>query len=131
MAPSRRPNALTVLGFALCIAGIASWAASRYEARQVVVEAAAIYDALALQPHSRVADVGAGDGRYTLELARMLTAEGYVYATEIDLGRLAAIRSATAAAGLPNVTALESRETSTGLPPACCDGIFLQGSTTI
>ena len=97
---------------------------SRHTARQVVVEAAAIYAALALRPSSRVADVGAGAGRYALELARTLNVEAYVCATELDLGLLATIRAA--AAGLNNVTALESRQTDTGLPPACCDGIFLR-----
>jgi predicted methyltransferase len=98
----------------------------RYQARQVVVEAAAIYSALALQPQSRVADVGAGTGRYSLELARTLLTDGYVYATEIDLGKLANIRTAVADEGLQNVTALESRDSDTGLRPACCDGVFLR-----
>ena len=123
---SRRSNGLTLVGLALCVAGIASWAVMRYQARQVVVEAAAIYTALALQPHSRVADVGAGTGRYSLELARTLLPEGYVYATEIDLGKLSSIRTAVASEGLQNVTALESRDSDTGLRPTCCDGIFLR-----
>ena len=69
MPSSRRPNWLTLIGLTLCVAGIAAWAMLRYQARQVVVEAAAIYSTLSLQPNSRVADVGAGDGRYGLDLA--------------------------------------------------------------
>ena len=55
-----------------------------------------------------------------------LAPDGYVYATEIDLGRLAAIRVAVGEAGLDNVTTLESSGTRTGLPPGCCDGVFLR-----
>ena len=126
MRSSHRSNGLPLVALALCVAGIASWAVMRYQARQVVVEAAAIYSALTLQPHSRVADVGAGTGRYSLELARTLLTDGYVYATEIDLERLANIRTAVAAEGLQNVTALESRDSDTGLRPGCCDGVFLR-----
>ena len=104
--------------------------ASRYQARQTVVEAARIYATLDLRSTSRVADVGAGTGVYSLELARELAPDGYVYATEIDLGRLAAIRMAVSEAGLDNVTTLESGGTKTGLPPSCCDGVFFEGCIT-
>ena len=85
----------------------------------------ALVEALELGPGSRVADVGAGQGRYTVALARALT-PGYVFATEIDVENLAAIERSVAVAGLSNVTLLESRDTDTRLPPACCDGIFLR-----
>ena len=115
-----------IVGGLLCLAGLVSWGVSRYQATQVVVEAAEIYSTLHLHPTARVADIGAGPGTYALELARQLAPEGYVYATEIDLGNLASIRLAVGEAGLDNVTTLESSETKTGLPPGCCDGVFLR-----
>ena len=115
-----------ILGGVLCLAGVVSWGFSRYQATRVVVEAGEIYSTLHLHPTARVADVGAGTGTYALELARQLAPEGYVYATEIDLGNLASIRLAVGEAGLDNVTILESSQSRTGLPPACCDGVFLR-----
>ena len=126
MASRRQTPWLIIVGAGLCLAGLVSWGVSRYQARQAVVEAAEIYTTLHLRPTSRVADVGAGTGAYSLELARELAPDGYVYATEIDLGRLAAIRVAVGEAGLDNVTTLESSRTKTGLPPGCCDGVFLR-----
>ena len=117
---------LMIVGGVLCLAGVISWGVSRYQARQTVVEAARIYATLDLHSTSRVADVGAGNGVYSLELARELAPDGNVYATEIDLGRLTAIRVAVGEAGLDNVTTLESSGTKTGLPPSCCDGVFLR-----
>lgn len=115
-----------IVGAVLCLAGAVSWGVSRYQARQAVVEAAEIYSVLHLQSTSRVADVGAGTGAFSLELARVLAPDGYVYATEIDISKLAGIRVAVAEAGLDNVTTLESRANKTGLPPGCCDGVFLR-----
>ena len=126
MVSRRQTPWLMIVGGILCLAGLTSWGVSRYQASQTVVEAAAIYTALHLRPTSRVADIGAGAGAYSLELARELAPDGYVYATEIDLGRLAAIRVAVGEAGLDNVTTLESSGTRTGLPPGCCDGVFLR-----
>ena len=126
MASRHQTPWLMIVGGALCLAGVVSWGASRYQARQTVVEAARIYATLDLRSTSRVADVGAGTGVYSLELARELAPDGYIYATEIDLGRLAAIRVAVSEAGLDNVTTLESGGTKTGLPPSCCDGVFLR-----
>ena len=114
-----------VAGVALILAGAGSWLFSQYQGRQTARESLALVEALELGPGSRVADVGAGQGRYTVALARALT-PGYVFATEIDVENLAAIERSVAVAGLSNVTLLESRDTDTGLPPACCDGIFLR-----
>ena len=82
--------------------------------------------ALHLQATSRVADLGARTGVYSLELAGELAPDGYVYATEIDRGKLAGIRVAVAAAGLDKVTTLEAGRTKTGLPPSGCYGVFLR-----
>ncbi len=114
-----------IVGVALIVAGVGSWLFSQYQRQQTARESLALIEVLQLDSDSRVADVGAGRGRFTLPIARALTS-GYVFATEIDLENLAAIRRAVAAAGVSNVTLLESRDADTGLPPACCDGVFLR-----
>jgi ubiquinone/menaquinone biosynthesis C-methylase UbiE len=73
-----------------------------------------------------VADLGAGDGKYTLAPAERVGAAGKVYATEIDAKKLAELREEVARRKLGNVIVVESKEAETNLPPGCCDAIFLR-----
>ena len=115
-----------MVGGVLVVAGLARWGLSAYETRQTVVEVGRLSDVLRLRPDSRVADVGAGGGRFTLEIARQHLTDGFIYATEIDPGRLAELNAAVGQASLDNVTVLEARTTDTGLPPTCWDAVFLR-----
>jgi predicted methyltransferase len=73
-----------------------------------------------------VADIGAGDGEYTLAAAGRVGTEGKVYATEIDAKKVAALRGEVAKRKLGNVMVVESKEAETNLPAGCCDAIFLR-----
>jgi ubiquinone/menaquinone biosynthesis C-methylase UbiE len=73
-----------------------------------------------------VADIGAGDGKYTFAAAGRVGAAGKVYATEIDAKKLAELRDEAAKRKLSNVIVVESKEADTNLPAACCDAIFLR-----
>lgn len=79
---------------------------------------------LRIEAGTHVADFGAGDGTFTMALVEQVGPSGRVYATEIDEDRLAEIRRKVAAAALPNVTVIESAESSTNLPERCCDVLF-------
>ena len=117
---------LFTLGILLVVVGAASWLSSSRQVRLTTAEAEAIATVLAVTPISRVADVGAGEGQFTVEMARRHVPEGYVFSTEVDVERLRAIGRRTSEAGLDNVTIIEGRGDATGLPPACCDGIFVR-----
>jgi ubiquinone/menaquinone biosynthesis C-methylase UbiE len=73
-----------------------------------------------------VADIGAGDGKYTFAAAERVGAGGKVYATEIDAKKLAELRDEAAKRKLANVIVVESKEADTNLPTGCCDAIFLR-----
>src|SRR6266700_3181948 len=73
-----------------------------------------------------VADIGAGDGRYTFAAVERVGAAGKVYATEIDAKKLGELRDEVAKRKLANVVVAESKEADTNLPTACCDAIFLR-----
>jgi predicted methyltransferase len=90
-------------------------------------DAARIARLLELRPGSVVADVGAGDGSYTVELAKIVGPEGHVFATELDQDALEDIREAVADAKLGNVTVVQGAVASTNLPTECCDAVFLRG----
>jgi ubiquinone/menaquinone biosynthesis C-methylase UbiE len=73
-----------------------------------------------------VADIGAGDGRYSFAAAAHVGASGRVFATEIDPAKLKELRAEIKRRNLLNVTAVESAEADTNLPEACCEAIFLR-----
>jgi ubiquinone/menaquinone biosynthesis C-methylase UbiE len=79
---------------------------------------------LEVRQGTHVADLGAGDGTFSVALALRVGAPGKVYATELDDERLDDIRRAVRRAKLPNVTVIEAAVSSTNLPDACCDALF-------
>jgi len=89
-------------------------------------EAERIARALELGPGSRVADVGAGDGDWTVELADWVSPGGRVFATEVTEELREEIRENVEEAGLENVTVVAGDQESTGLPEGCCDAILLR-----
>ena len=89
-------------------------------------EAEQIASALELAPGMAVADVGAGDGEWSVELATRVGATGHVYATEVDEDDLEETREALEQTGLDNATTLLGDQNTTGLPTDCCDAILLR-----
>jgi ubiquinone/menaquinone biosynthesis C-methylase UbiE len=73
-----------------------------------------------------VADIGAGDGKYTFAAVERVGAAGKVYATEIDAKKLAELKEEVARRKLANVIVVESKDAETNLPAGCCDAIFLR-----
>jgi SAM-dependent methyltransferase len=78
------------------------------------------------KPGMAVADIGAGDGSYAFEAAKIIGPSGRVYATEIDQAKLQALRENVAKHKLANVFIVESAADDTKLPSDCCDAIFLR-----
>jgi protein-L-isoaspartate O-methyltransferase len=89
-------------------------------------EADRIVGALAVRPGMSVADVGAGEGRYTTALAKQVGASGRVYATEVESDKLEQIRKKVKADGIANVSTVLGDQDHTGLPERCCDAILLR-----
>jgi tRNA A58 N-methylase Trm61 len=85
-----------------------------------------IVASLALAPGMTVADVGAGDGRYSVVLARSVGPAGRVFATEVDASDIDKIAARARDEGLGNLTTVLGKQQDTGLPAACCDAILLR-----
>jgi ubiquinone/menaquinone biosynthesis C-methylase UbiE len=78
------------------------------------------------RPGTVIADIGAGDGRYSFAAVEHVGASGKVIATEIDAQKIAALKAEVKKRNLRNVTVVESAEADTNLPAGCCDAIFLR-----
>lgn len=89
-------------------------------------EAERIAAVLDLAPGMTVADVGAGDGDFALELARLVGEDGRVIATEVERRKVRKIRRRATAQGLDNVTVFLGSQDDMGLESGCCDAVLLR-----
>jgi protein-L-isoaspartate O-methyltransferase len=119
-APCRRPPfvALLLLGLSAICCGSPSRAASD--------EAERLARALALRAGMTVADIGAGEGDFSEELARRVGDSGRVFSTEIEPEEVEQLRRRFEDAGLDNVTVVLGQQSDAGLPDACCEAMLLR-----
>ena len=103
----------------LLSAGAADGRAPRAEAERIA-------EAMGACEGMTVADVGAGNGEWSVALAEKVGDSGHVYATEIEQGDVDDIRRRAEKAGLDNVSAVLGDDQDTGLPDGCCDAILLR-----
>lgn len=118
--------------FALSIAAVAVLTTAWLTARAAPLdeewpdEADRLVKRLALPRQATVAEIGAGRGELTVEVARRLGADGRLFSTEIDDARRDDIRRAVADAKLANVTVVTAGERSSNLDDGCCDAIYMR-----
>jgi ubiquinone/menaquinone biosynthesis C-methylase UbiE len=74
-----------------------------------------VISALALGPDSVVADIGAGTGYFSARLANMLP-KGRVFAADIEPGMVRYLAERAARENLPNMTPVQARADTPGLP---------------
>ena len=91
---------------------------------QVAADAQLFVKALDIRPGSIVAEIGAGDGALTVELAHHVGDQGRVFSNELGATKVNAI--AALAEKLSNVTTIEGHVTESGLPVRCCDAIVMR-----
>ena len=86
------------------VARIVSSAFSDEATRDRGHEAEQAMDRLGIAPGVRVADIGAGDGYYTVRVARRLGASAAVIAQDITAGHLKGLEARLAREKIPGVT---------------------------
>ncbi len=89
-------------------------------------DAERLVKALDIHAGQTVGELGAGDGRLTVALAKLIGESGRVYSNELNAARLDNIRAAAASAGVHNVAVVEGSPTGTSFPDACCDAILMR-----
>lgn len=84
-----------------------------------------VLDVLGIREGSRVADIGAGSGWFTVRAARRAGASGTVYAVEINREYLKHIEERAAAEKLPNVRGVLGKEDDPLLPERSVDAVLI------
>jgi ubiquinone/menaquinone biosynthesis C-methylase UbiE len=95
------------------------------ESREIVQRRTDIVDAIGLREGMVVADIGAGTGLLTTEIAKRVGDSGLVYAVDIVPEFLDLIRRRVEEGGLTNVSVIQGEEKAPGLPPASLDLAFM------
>jgi predicted methyltransferase len=93
--------------------------------RQIFLERAQILRLARVAPGSRVADVGAGTGLFSMMLSDAVGSAGVVYAEEVMEKFSAFIAARAMREGRTNVLSVVGTESAVGLPPASIDVAFL------
>jgi ubiquinone/menaquinone biosynthesis C-methylase UbiE len=102
------------------------WGAAGCASGATPAEVERIAAALGLEPGMAVADVGAGDGDFAVELARLVGPEGRVIATEVEEEMVRKLRELAEREGLDNLGVVLGSQQRTGLDAGCCDAVLLR-----
>lgn len=130
LPPYRRGSPANVTRVAIAVliatAGLSSGlAAQRDAARDAWQRVPDVFAALAIGEGSRVADVGAGHGYFTVRLADRVGGAGRVYAVDIDESSLSRLRTRVEADGLTNVDVIRGEVDDPRLPLGELDAVLV------
>lgn len=95
------------------------------ESREVVAHRDEIVDAIGVRQGMVVADIGAGTGLFTTEIARRVGDQGAVFAVDIVPAFLHRIRERVETEELTNVTVVRGEERATALEDGSVDLAFM------
>ncbi len=128
------PCAKSLLIFALAVTAAARPVSEPYKGDLAIFEAPdraeklqieRVMDLLGIGTGSRVADIGAASGWFTVRAARRVGESGKVYAIEINRDYLAHIRRRAIDEKLPNIVTILGRADDPLLPPKSIDAVLL------
>jgi len=91
------------------------------EEREKFEQPEKVLDALNIRPGMTVADVGAGNGYFTLRLARRVGETGRVFAVDVQQAMLDLLENNQKREGLKNIELVLNTPTDSRLPPAAVD----------
>jgi SAM-dependent methyltransferase len=107
------------------VAPIISPTYSDEKTRDRLGEAERVMDRLGIGPGMRVADIGAGDGYYTVRLARRVGSTGTIYAQDVTAEYLARLESRLKRESISGVALILGEAGDPKLPPTAIDVAIL------
>ena len=121
---TRRTRAWTVVALFLVV-GFTVAVPGRSASDDWPDEAERLTRVLSIGSTATIAEVGAGRGELSVEMAKRLP-DGRVFSTEIDRARIRDIEDAVTKAGLRNVTVVEAGARDSNLAEGCCDAVYMR-----
>jgi ubiquinone/menaquinone biosynthesis C-methylase UbiE len=108
-------------------AGVVAWRFTIFCAPYAwTKEPSRLRDVLGLKEGARIADIGAGDGALAIEMARVVGANGLVYASDISAERQQDIAARASREHFAHVRVVKGLVDATNLPEECCDAIYMR-----
>jgi SAM-dependent methyltransferase len=107
------------------VANVVATQFSNEPAREAANEAQIVMDWAGTRPGMTVADIGAGEGYYTVRLGDRVGAKGRVLAQDIDRAVLTRLGERVARDRLDNVSIKLGAQDDPGLPDASFDRVFM------
>lgn len=95
-------------------------------ARRGSREIDAAIEILELKPGATVAEIGAGDARFSFRFAEIVADGGTVYANELGEEKATRIQRQAGQRKLQNVIAIAGSVDDANLPEACCDAVMMR-----
>jgi len=95
------------------------------ESREAWQQPSRVMSDLGLKQGTRIADIGCGDGYFSLRLARVVGQEGSVFAADINERSLSSLKAQSERQHLTNVVIVISECTNARLPSACVDAVLI------
>ncbi|MDG5747472.1 class I SAM-dependent methyltransferase [Qipengyuania sp. XHP0207] len=107
------------------VSSIGTYSVASEDQRDSRGEAQTVMDLAELEPGMTVADIGAGNGYYTLRLAKRVGENGRVLAQDIDGDALARLARRVERQRLDNVSIRRGEPADPRLPPNSFDRVFM------
>jgi predicted methyltransferase len=128
----RRRLTTVAVGFALALTAMPTLAQDdarsrqhREESREQWQKVDGVLQAMGLEPGAAVADLGAGDGFFTVRLAKAVGDRGKVYAVDISTDTLRRLRARVANEKLAQVEVIEGTTDDPKLPAGALDAVLI------
>lgn len=128
---TRRTGLRIGLGVALALVLMGLWlfgraAAFHFLPLEWTGEGDRLAEVLEIRPGMTLAEIGAGSGRLAFEMARRIGPDGRVLVTELDPEKRKSLAGRARELEFGQVQVIEAGERDTGLPPGCCDAVFMR-----
>ena len=93
--------------------------------RRLWQDAPAILAQIGVKPGGTLADIGSGDGYFSIPAAKMLEPEGSVYALDVYPEAISELNAAASAAGLANIKTTVGEAENTVMCKGCADVVLM------
>lgn len=85
-----------------------------------------LIEVLKLHKGDVIAEMGAGDGRLTLAIAKQVGPKGHVYSSELGADSVEYLQKVVDSNSASNITVIKGHPDRTNFPKECCNALFMR-----